>query len=946
MEYLDSFFCLINSLRLFFDLMESSIVAVDASNPLADGGGTHPRMAALRRHRVRLDSLSRTTLACTVVTFFTFLGLFAVIGSNGPAVALTSAAGGADGASVALFDFASKCDTNPDGSIMSRINYCWSHDVDFETRFVQSFTLSFSILRRISNVNYLPEAHVPMKLAVDWFGYTPERGYFLIHSGNVSRTAHCYPSQLSCELTSVIKTVAIPVTKYHIRVYANPAIALSLSGNPVFAGSASFSIRVMNPLYAMYELGFKAFFLTVSLLALIYYSWMTGCMYCGMTCHLRTYDYIYKALKRCRSRRQNDGGQFSGGDQIFDGTSFAREQSTNWVQALLVALVLFNEPLLWARYYYPNDGANLAYLSVAGQLTFLAILLAYFLVEFGLLAAYANFENTVTPCRFYAPKFFWVFVYWAMSMSVYAWLITQQQKDPLFDWAEFIYNTSFTAKSGAGPGGSEAENAQLFFLYWSSILATLYLLYLTWLILRACASIMKFSLGTRVVFSLHLLVIFSAALGISAGVIYSTEIDTALNLTYFNALFNAYILTLSWLYSPSAYVDLEAQVVDDQRDRMRIDGQREEEEGEDDVDESSGRDKSEERGREEKNEEEEDGRRGFSSSNSLGPGTPYRGDSDANKGQSDDFDTIVKPGDIEIDAKKKSAAEDEEEDLGLTLRSQRVRRLSETATSRGEGNNAQTSKTILRSKEETQLDPKLASVFNFTSPAAKQQQQSTISSSVPPLFSAAAVATVVASFPDKETSSLSDAGLPHLPATSQNTSFDFDDVGISASSELPTSSTSLSAHHEVDTAVVESKKVINDEEVGGGGGGGESKTLKVLPTPPTAAAFSFDDLFGSLSSDNTRTFKAVVLPVGEATGVVTAASGVSSNAANVLPLETSSSAVVEAVSGSASGEEGRPSGKETLEKSNNNTATAPSNTLINPFDDDGEKDPFESFNDF
>ena len=89
-----------------------------------------------------------------------------------------------------------------------------------------------------------------------------------------------------------------------------------------------------------------------------------------------------------------------------------------------------------------------------------------------------------------------------------------------------------------------------------------------------------------------------------------------------------------------------------------------------------------------------------------------------------------------------------------------------------------------------------------------------------------------------------------------------------------------------------------------------------------------------------------MLPVGEATGVVTAASGVSSNDANVLPLETSSSAVVEAVSGSASGEEGRPSGKETLEKSNNKTATAPSNTLINPFDDDGEKDPFESFNDF
>jgi len=919
--------------------MESTIVAVDPSNPLADGGGPNPKMAALRRHRVRLDSLSRTTLACTVITFFTFLGIFALIGSNGPSVSLTSAAGGASGASVALFDYASKCDTAPDGSIMPRINYCWSHDVDFETRFVQSFTLSFTMIRRISNINFLQTADVPMKLAVDWFGYTPERGYFLIHSGNVSRTARCYASQLSCEPTSVIKTVAIPVTKYHIRVYLDPVVALSLSSSPAFAGSASFSIRVMNPLFAMYELGFKAFFLTVSILALLYYSWMTGCLYCGMTCHLRTYDYLYRTFKQCSSKRRQDGHQFSSsanGEAIFDGTSFAREQSTNWVQALLIALVLFNEPLLWARYYYPNDGANLAYLSVAGQMTFLAILLAYFLVEFGLLAAYANFENTVTPCRFYAPKFFWVFVYWAMSMSVYAWIITQQQKDPLFDWAEFVYSTSFTAKSGAGPGGSEAVNAQLFFLYWSSILATLYLLYLTWLILRGCASILKFSLATRVVFSLHLLVIFSSALGISAGVIYSTEIDSALNLTYFNALFNAYILTLSWLYSPSAYVDLEAQVVDDESGQARIDGgnngEGEDGEGEEDG-ESTGRSKMNDDGNKEGEGERDEASLGY------GPGTPYRGD-DAKTGQyNSDNDVIVKPSDVEIDtAFKKSvlAAEEEEEDLGLTLRSQRVRRLSETnASSRGEGGHAQTvllNTTRTSKNAENVLDPKLAAVFNFTSPAAatkqQQQQQQLAASTVPSLLSVVEVVSVTSSVLDDKpissssSSSSSSSGLHH----SSTDEFYFNEVDASASVVVA----ALAPHREEGVNAIE-------EEV------------KVVPSnSSTTAALTFDDLFGNISTDNTRTYKAVVVPVVDSAGFG-ATEPYASHVRNEPFSEDFNSG--ESLAGT---ETSIPSTIQSDVKQNSTSsttssssgATAASTLSINPFDDDNEKDPFESFNDF
>jgi hypothetical protein len=950
--------------------MESTIVAVDISNPLADGGGLNPRMAALRRHRVRLDSLSRTSLICTAVTFFTFLGLFALIGSNGPSVSLSSTAGGAPGGSVALFDYNSKCDFGPGGEQISKIPYCWAHDVDFETRFVQSFTLSFTILRKLVNVNQLPQADVPLKLSTDWFGYTPERGFFLIHTGNVSRIIHCYSNQLSCEPTSVIKTVSIPVTKYHIRVYVDPLLVDSLIRAPVLASTAAFNIRVTNPLFAMYELGFKAFFLTISLLALLYYSWMTGCMYCGMTCHLRTYSFLYKVLKKMCSKRSATNETSTYGNEIFDGTSFAKEQSTNWVQALLIALVLFNEPLLWAKYYYPQDGANLSYMSVAGQLTFLAILLAYFLVEFGLLAAYSNFENTVTPFRFYAPKFFWVFIYWSMAMSVYAWIITQQQKDPLFDWAEFVYTTSFVAKSGEGPGGSDAINAQLFFLYWSSILATLYLLYLTWLILRACTSIMKFSFGTRFVFSLHLLVLFSTALGLSAGVIYSTEIDTALNLTYFNALFNAYILTLAWLYSPSAYVDLEAQIVDDnqiqqtQGDTRNKEEEEEEEEEEDkgvenkdmdpeeyDIDDAHGRDKNEGRNRE--------GRK-VESKSAFGPGIPYKDE----KGLS-----IIKSSDIEIYAARSEAddiaADNEEEDLGLTLRSQRVRRLSETSRGRstienssGGGQVWQTSTgvaTKTNASYDSQLDPKLAAVFNFSSPAMsassrqqqQQQQQSVLTMSALNLNSETGMTTQ---------NTAGNAIVSSGTATSNLATGTFDFEGSATTTTTTTSSSSSSSS--ISAAVsVETNSVIDNTL---------SNTLSQQTLNSslnskagegtTPAIVTFEDLFGEIATDTSKPVKAVVVPVAPTLAIsksdelfvfdkriekeddsndktehlegIEHSTGVgdnqmlkSTNGLDLLSHQTTDTAEFSSTSSSK--------------------ATA---TVTNPFDDD--KDPFASFNDF
>lgn len=59
------------------------------------------------------------------------------------------------------------------------------------------------------------------------------------------------------------------------------------------------------------------------------------------------------------------------------------QQVTRTFSHMQVAVFLFNEPLLWCTFYAPAQIFKL--ISVAMQLTFIAVMLSYWLVEFGLL---------------------------------------------------------------------------------------------------------------------------------------------------------------------------------------------------------------------------------------------------------------------------------------------------------------------------------------------------------------------------------------------------------------------------------------------------------------------------------------------------------------------------------------------------------------------------------
>jgi hypothetical protein len=172
------------------------------------------------------------------------------------------------------------------------------------------------------------------------------------------------------------------------------------------------------------------------------------------------------------------------------------------------------------------------------QLSFIALLCTFWLIEFGLLKYNSQRVEQPKLCTFYAPKVTAIFVYWLMALVGYGVVIFRMQKEPLYDW---YYDTAATQ----------------FLVVWAAICAVLYLAYLLWLLCRSLTVVRTFRPGERYLFALHLLVLVATGLGIAAGGVYGYEVQDAFQLMFFNALFNCYVYLLAYMYTPLAYHDLD-----------------------------------------------------------------------------------------------------------------------------------------------------------------------------------------------------------------------------------------------------------------------------------------------------------------------------------------------------------------------------------------------------
>jgi hypothetical protein len=118
---------------------------------------------------------------------------------------------------------------------------------------------------------------------------------------------------------------------------------------------------------------------------------------------------------------------------------------------------------------------------------------------------------------------------------------------------------------------SDAQ-ASTFLIVLGALACALYLSYLLWVVIRSLTVIRSFKAPERALFGLHALVLIATAGGIGAGSLYQVcasgpglcecvtrvrvlqvDIHTALDLMFYNALFNVYVCLLAYLYTPFEY---------------------------------------------------------------------------------------------------------------------------------------------------------------------------------------------------------------------------------------------------------------------------------------------------------------------------------------------------------------------------------------------------------
>jgi len=315
-------------------------------------------MQVKRTLRVRMDSMGPWHFTAVFFSGLILVLIGMVVGWTGPDVLVTKPAS-PDGEHVVLYDLNQKCNVDPSNKPIMPIFRCWSHNFLFNSRWTQYFDIQMQGTR-FNTYNNLPIVSMNIPFIITWYGLNsnsnPLTDWKLIYSGNTSRLLTCAENSETCDPMVLFRTNSVPYERYFIRIALPDEFSSSnLQQLPVALSAVTFSIRYRSADFAMFELGFKATFLVISFIVFVVFL-----IYTGLDCGCGKYCF-------CISRNAT-------------GLNFQRQQGVNWLLTLQIGLILFNEPLLWMRYYARDDAGILSYLSVGGQLTFVAILLAYWLV--------------------------------------------------------------------------------------------------------------------------------------------------------------------------------------------------------------------------------------------------------------------------------------------------------------------------------------------------------------------------------------------------------------------------------------------------------------------------------------------------------------------------------------------------------------------------------------
>ena len=198
-----------------------------------------------------------------------------------------------------------------------------------------------------------------------------------------------------------------------------------------------------------------------------------------------------------------------------------------WIRLLLCALIFFNDPLAGLQIKRPN--ISFTVISVLGTVTFLALLLLFWLCTFHVLASPRS--HLRKGKQFYRLKILLTFLFWTFTLVSYVYTRVQQERDPAYNF-EDLKHFGF-AKVAA------------------IILSAIYMLLLFKYALEVRRAFNSLSYVSKYLFLLSLFTILVTTLGVFAGAM-SPVTYISLEFAVYMSVFNFYVWNLAFSFSPSA----------------------------------------------------------------------------------------------------------------------------------------------------------------------------------------------------------------------------------------------------------------------------------------------------------------------------------------------------------------------------------------------------------
>uniref|UniRef100_A0A7S1XTX2 Wntless-like transmembrane domain-containing protein n=1 Tax=Phaeomonas parva TaxID=124430 RepID=A0A7S1XTX2_9STRA len=318
----------------------------------------------------------------------------------------------------------------------------------------------------------------------------------IVEDRQVTKRVRCPANKQFCNEVVIFSEHYLDYERYDLGITLSnpiPVVDSDCAGDSV---QVKLSIDYINREYTRFELGFKYTFLFFSLLALL----------------LPEYGYLWSLLAVPTNE-----------------WSFNQK----WVLALGVLLVFYNDPFFAASIYKEN-GLDFSVAHVTFLTIFFCAVMLFWLCIFERMAAGVPDSTWSAQIGFWMPKTVLIGFLGITTISLFVLIRTNMEEDASFEGIDDIDN--YPAEV--------------------SIIATCTTIYAVWLLtllFRTCNKFRKLSIEYQFIFCYTLVVILFTIAGILTGAMYPLP-STPIEFLVFYAVFNSYILTLMYAYTPAARV--------------------------------------------------------------------------------------------------------------------------------------------------------------------------------------------------------------------------------------------------------------------------------------------------------------------------------------------------------------------------------------------------------